>query len=231
MRLSALVLVCSLPLAAGEVAVLSSGFRIPAEKIERVDNRVRLHTRNGVIEVEPEAIAAIELEPLPDARVSEVVSQPLPTRERERKVPPKTPKELVTEAAARHGLPPEIVHAVAAVESAYQPNAISPKGAIGVMQLMPQTAETLGADPRDVGQNIDAGTRLLRDLRVKYENDPNPVKRALAAYNAGEGAVERYKGVPPYVETQQYVDKVLERYWKQVNVKSTSTPATPAQTH
>jgi len=200
--------------------VLTSGFRIPAQKIEVADGRVRLHTRDGVIEVAAEAVAAIELEAvMPDVVVPEAVAAATPAPV----VPSKTTKELVTAAAARHGLPPEIVHAVAAVESAYQANAVSPKGAIGVMQLMPQTAQTLGVDPRDVGQNIDAGTRLLRDLLVKYENDPNPVKRALAAYNAGEGAVERYNGVPPYPETQQYVDLVLANYWKQVKAASSSS--------
>lgn len=216
MRTLALVLLTWLPAAGGEVAVLTNGFRIQAERIERVEDTIRLHTRNGVIEVAPEAIAGIELELNGGAAPLRSRLGNDPTPEVPKEAAPKTPKQLVTEAAARHGLPPEIVHAVAAVESAYQTNALSPKGAIGVMQLMPQTAQTLGADPRDVGQNIDAGTRLLRDLLVKYENDPNPVRRALAAYNAGEGAVERYNGVPPYRETQQYVDKVLERYWSQV---------------
>jgi len=103
---------------------------------------------------------------------------------------------------------------VAATESAYQPRAVSPKGAVGVMQLMPQTAAQLGADPHDLRQNIEAGTRLLRDLLLKYQNTPNPVRRALAAYNAGAGAVERYNGVPPYRETLTYVERVIERYWR-----------------
>ena len=88
-------------------------------------------------------------------------------------------------------------------------NAVSPKGALGVMQLMPQTARALGADPTDMEQNIDAGTRLLRDLLVRYNGD---VVKALAAYNAGEGAVDRYNGLPPYPETQNYVNKVIHGY-------------------
>jgi soluble lytic murein transglycosylase-like protein len=87
--------------------------------------------------------------------------------------------------------------------------ALSPKGAIGVMQLMPATAQGLGADATDPEQNIDAGTRLLRELLIKYNGD---VVKALAAYNAGSGAVDKYQGLPPYRETQSYVDKVIKDY-------------------
>ena len=88
-------------------------------------------------------------------------------------------------------------------------DAVSPKGAIGVMQLMPATARSLAADPNDPEQNIDAGTRLLRELLIKYDGD---VAKALAAYNAGPAAVDRYQGIPPYPETQSYVDKVIQNY-------------------
>ncbi len=116
---------------------------------------------------------------------------------------------LVKDAAIRSGLPPAFVQSVAKVESAMQPGALSPKGAMGVMQLMPETARSLAADPGDTQQNIDAGTRLLRDLLVKYDGD---VVKALAAYNAGPGAVERYQGLPPFPETQNYVNKVIQTY-------------------
>jgi soluble lytic murein transglycosylase-like protein len=106
-------------------------------------------------------------------------------------------------------LPLAFVDSVARVESAFRSDAVSPKGAIGVMQLMPGTAREMDADPNDPAQNIDAGVRLLRDLLVKYDGD---VIKALAAYNAGPGAVERYGGVPPYPETQHYVDRVLRTY-------------------
>ena len=98
------------------------------------------------------------------------------------------------------------------MESGYQQKARSSQGAIGVMQLMPSTARYLGADPSDAAQNIDAGTRLLRTLLLKYEGNPNQLALALAAYNAGPGAVDRFGGVPPYVETRRYVDKVIRRF-------------------
>ena len=126
---------------------------------------------------------------------------------------PKTtdPRILVHEAAVRNSLPPAFVASVAKVESAMKQSAVSPKGAIGVMQLMPGTALALNADPHDTQQNIDAGTRLLRELLVKYDGD---VVKALAAYNAGPGAVDKYAGLPPYRETQDYVNKVIRDYQK-----------------
>ena len=119
-------------------------------------------------------------------------------------------RKLATEAARRHGLDPELVLAVAGVESAFQVRAVSPKGAQGLMQLMPGTARDLGVtDPLDPAANLDGGTRYLRDLIAKYDGD---LTKALAAYNAGPGAVARHQGVPPYRETQDYVKKVLRRY-------------------
>jgi soluble lytic murein transglycosylase-like protein len=117
---------------------------------------------------------------------------------------------LAQEASRRHGLDPALVLAVVAVESGFRPEAVSPKGAQGLMQLMPQTAEALGVqDALDPEQNVDAGVRHLQALIKLYRGD---LKRALAAYNAGQGAVERHGGVPPYRETRAYVRRVLERY-------------------
>jgi soluble lytic murein transglycosylase-like protein len=86
------------------------------------------------------------------------------------------------------------------------------------MQLMPATARTLGVDPNDPNQNAEGGAAYLRDLLAKYENDPNQVLLALAAYNAGPAAVERYHGVPPYAETRQYILQVLKN-WNQTGNK------------
>ena len=104
-----------------------------------------------------------------------------------------------------------LVRSVIAAESAFQPNARSPKGAIGPMQLMPETAKDLGVDPHDPAQNVDAGTRYLRDLLQRYDSG---LWHALAAYNAGPGAVDKYRGVPPYRETRNYVNRI-DRAYKQ----------------
>jgi soluble lytic murein transglycosylase-like protein len=124
----------------------------------------------------------------------------------------KTPQQLIEEAAARHNIPASFLKLVANAESGMNPNAVSPKGAIGVMQLMPDTARALGANPHDTAQNVDAGTRYLRDLLIQYQGNDDQLRRALAAYNAGPGAVERFNGVPPYRETQNYVHKIVEQY-------------------
>lgn len=121
---------------------------------------------------------------------------------------------LIGEAAADHGLDAALVKAVVRVESAFDPAAVSHKGAMGLMQLMPATAAGLGVtDPArallDPSTNLRAGARHLRALRDRF---PDRLDLALAAYNAGEGAVMRWAGVPPYPETQQYVSAVLGWY-------------------
>jgi len=113
----------------------------------------------------------------------------------------------IREIAARHGVDPDLVEAVIRVESAFNPRAVSNKGAQGLMQLMPRTASALGVrNVFDPYQNIEGGVRHLRYLLDRY---PGNVPLALAAYNAGEKAVDQYRGIPPYGETTQYVQKIL----------------------
>jgi len=120
-------------------------------------------------------------------------------------LPPVPYGELIHDAATRAGVDPLLVRAVIQVESAYQPTARSPKGAMGLMQLMPATARRYAVrDPYDPSSNIEAGTRHLKMLLDRFE-----LSLALAAYNAGEAAVERFRGIPPYRETQDYVRQVL----------------------
>ncbi|MCW5976540.1 MAG: lytic transglycosylase domain-containing protein [Bryobacteraceae bacterium] len=214
MRVLLLALLAGVATAA-EYAVLHNNFRIRAERHETDGDIVRLATEAGVIELSASDIVGFEPEehvpaPTPPA-FTEAVPQPP-----ERPAPPADPMELLARAAERHGLPPELLLSVAAVESSYSQDAVSPKGAIGIMQLMPGTAALLDADPTDLHQNVDAGARHLRDLLTKYDGG---LYRALAAYNAGAGAVDRYNGIPPYRETQLYVDRVYQRF-KKLNQKT-----------
>ena len=196
---------------AGEFVVLSNGFRIHADSHVADGPVIRLQTSQGIIEIQAASVAQFEQEdyvaPAPPA-----VPPAAPKAEPSQQL---TPQELVTRAALHAGLPPAIVHSVARAESGYRQDAVSPKGAIGLMQLMPKTAAELDADPRDPEQNAEAGARYLRDLLLKYENDPHQVSKAVAAYNAGPAAVDKYHGVPPYPETIQYVNRVLKQYEKE----------------
>jgi soluble lytic murein transglycosylase-like protein len=125
-----------------------------------------------------------------------------------------TPADIdsaIEQAAARHNVDPNLVRAVVKVESNFNPNAVSRKGAMGLMQLMPSTARQLKVkNPFDPEQNVDAGVRHLKELLDSYGGD---VKLTLAAYNAGAGAVARSSGVPHYAETQNYVRRITNLYY------------------
>jgi soluble lytic murein transglycosylase-like protein len=114
--------------------------------------------------------------------------------------------QAINDAAQRHAVSAPLAQAVAWQESHFHQNAVSPKGALGVMQLMPTTARSLGVDAYDLHANIDGGVAYLSHMLQRFEGD---LPRALAAYNAGPEAVERYGGVPPYAETQAYVRAIL----------------------
>jgi soluble lytic murein transglycosylase-like protein len=117
----------------------------------------------------------------------------------------------IVQAAARHNVDPNLVRAVVKVESNFNPNALSRKGAMGLMQLMPSTARQLNVkNPFDPEQNVDAGVRHLKQLLESYGGD---IKLTLAAYNAGAGAVARSSGVPRYAETQNYVRRITDLYY------------------
>jgi soluble lytic murein transglycosylase-like protein len=189
--------------AAADIAVLAHGGTLKVDAVERRGESVRLVLRGGgEVELPASGLRGV----VPDEVVEAIAAA-------EAAPGPHDPRALAQEVARRHGLDPALVLAVMGVESAFQPDAVSPKGAQGLMQLMPATAKELGVtDPLDPLQNADGGARYLRDLLARYDGD---VEKALAAYNAGPGAVARHRGVPPYRETQAYVRKVLERYQRE----------------
>ena len=125
---------------------------------------------------------------------------------------PEPVARLIGPNAGKHNLRPELIQAVMEVESGYQVGAKSRVGAIGLMQLMPQTAKHLKVNAHEPGENVEGGARLLDYLMKKYESRKNGLTLALAAYNAGDGAVDRFGGIPPYKETRQYVVKVMKRF-------------------
>lgn len=128
-----------------------------------------------------------------------------------------TVTQSIAEASQNTGLSANLLRAVATAESNLDPNAVSSAGALGVMQLMPSTAAELGVNPDNVQQNIQGGAEYLKSLVSTFHGN---LSLALAAYNAGPGAVEQYGGVPPFAQTQQYVQKVLNLYQQLNNAAS-----------
>jgi Transglycosylase SLT domain len=119
---------------------------------------------------------------------------------------------IVRDAAVRHQVDPALVKAVISTESGWNPQAVSRKGAVGLMQLIPGTAQRFGVgNPFDPAQNVEGGTTYLKSLLDRYNGD---LDKTLAAYNAGEHAVDANRGVPPYWETQRYVQKVQDAYFR-----------------
>ena len=137
-------------------------------------------------------------------------------------------RSLIDQAARRHNIDTALLSAVVEVESAGNPRAISPVGAQGLAQLMPATARELGVeDPLDPAQNLDGAAKYLRQLLGRFQGD---VAKALAAYNAGAGNVQKYGGIPPFAETQAYVPKVLSAYgaYSQQSAPAGSPAAAPS---
>jgi soluble lytic murein transglycosylase-like protein len=184
---------------AAELAVLQNGFTIRHERHEVLGETTRLYTSGGpdsFIEVPTAQITSYEHDDTPE---------PVPATSAKLDV-----NAILKDAGARHGLDPDFLDSVIHAESGYNTKAVSPKGARGLMQLMPKTAEQLGVkDSFDPSANVDGGTKYLRALLDQYNGD---VPKALAAYNAGAGRVAQYNGVPPYRETHAYVRRIIADY-------------------
>ncbi|MBI3697737.1 MAG: lytic transglycosylase domain-containing protein [Acidobacteria bacterium] len=186
----------------GEYAVLTTGFRLRAERHTADGERTRLYDAGGgYTEIPSSFIEGFEPDESAAPAAPAAPQPPLPAAAR-----------LVEQAAQRHGVHPALVESVIAAESAHNPLAVSPKGAQGLMQLMPGTARKLGvANPFDPAQNVNGGTSYLRQLLDRYAGYSNQFERAVAAYNAGPGPVDRHGGVPPYRETVDFVSRVSVR--------------------
>jgi len=200
------------PALRAEYVVLRSGQRLKVTGYQVVGDKYRLQMGGGTVEIAAEDVVAIE---------PEEVFTPLPA-----KPIVKAPyRELVEAAAARYKVDADLITSVIAVESNFDPKALSPKNARGLMQLLPETAERLGVQNiYDPQENIDAGTRYLRELLQRYNND---LALALAAYNAGPERVQQYGRVPPFAETLSYVRRVKRSYEKTKSKASAKTPSRP----
>jgi soluble lytic murein transglycosylase-like protein len=187
-------LAAAVPSARADYAVLRSGLRLHITGCESAGDRVRLTVEGGVVEMAAGDLLSVEPEdifqtiPVPAASAAGPYS------------------EFIRASAVRHGMDEKLITRVIAAESNFNPKAVSRKQALGLMQLLPQTAAQYSvADVFDPAQNIEGGTRYLKDLLEKYRGN---VQLALAAYNAGPDMVERYGGIPPFAETQSYVKRI-----------------------
>jgi Transglycosylase SLT domain len=199
----AVLLFPDLRVRATELIHLASGFDLEAQSHRVNGTMLTLSTSTGTIEV-----------PAADVLGIDTSGDPAPKAPKSAKPPVADLLGLINTAAASQASTPEFlrfVRCVAQVESALHQDAHSPKGAIGLMQLMPGTATALGVIATNAEENIKGGAKYLRELLEQYHNDS---VLALAAYNAGPGAVKKYGGVPPYLETRRYIQKVLREYSK-----------------
>lgn len=194
-----------------EVLVFTNGRTLAVRRLVVEGDVVTVTLRNGgsatfqraiVARVDPEAILD---EADPPVAVPSVTIAPLASSASQAQAVPEPFAALIHEVAVRHGVDPRLVHAVVRAESNYEPRARSPKGARGLMQVLPSTGAALGVsnldDPSD---NLDAGVRYLKGLLAEFG-----LPLALAAYNAGPAAVRRFGGIPPFLETRRYVERVL----------------------
>jgi hypothetical protein len=197
-----------------DVAILRNGFSISHERREVIGLVTRLYLGAddaGYVDIPTAEIEHFEESPsVPSAPL--VASQTLP--------------DLINTISDRHHLDPDLINSVIHAESGFNPRAVSPKGAQGLMQLMPRTASDMGVtDAFDPGANVEGGTRYLSELLVRYDFD---LIKALAAYNAGPERVEKYHGVPPYYETQAYVARIVRDFnRKKLAEKKAASAAKP----
>lgn len=202
------------PVLRAEYIVLRSGQRLDVTSYQLIGDKYKLQMAGGRLEIPASEVVAIE----PEEIFTPVPPQP---------VTAKGPfADLIEAAAKRYGMDADLITSVVAAESNFNPKAISPRDARGLMQLLPVTAARLGVqDIFDPQQNIDAGTRYLSDLLKLYKND---LALALAAYNAGPESVQRFGSVPPFAETVTYVRRVKTSYQRRKSDPNHGVAAQPA---
>jgi len=214
-------LAAAVPAMGAELAVLHNGFSIRCQRREQIGSVTRLyvtdhgksfvdvptdmidHFDQDLVDPDPADKAPADKNLTPPAAAAPLAAVPAAAN---------SPKldQVVTTAGAAHHLDPDLINSVIHAESGFNPHAVSPKGAQGLMQLMPQTASRLGvANSFDPRANVEGGTAYLRTLLERYNFD---LIKALAAYNAGPQRVEQYRGVPPYHETQAYVARIIRDF-------------------
>jgi len=199
-----LLLITAAAPAYAELVFFQSGRAMSVRAIRSENDEIVLQLRGGG-DVHCDQSLIVRVEPDEVEYPDEVPELPRVVAEPDAPAIPQAFRELVTSTAARHGVDARVVNAVIQVESAYRSRAVSPKGARGLMQVMPTTGRQYGAlDLFDPKVNVDAGVRHLKKLLSRYD-----LPLALAAYNAGEAAVDRFGGIPPFRETQNYVTRIL----------------------
>jgi soluble lytic murein transglycosylase-like protein len=206
--LATLLLSLLYPAFAKEAVYLKSGFSFEADSHMARNQTVIVQLGAGSLEFPSEAIDRIDV--IRGEDVSAAASPNMNVAE------PKA-EEILNEAAYDQGLDKVFVYSVAKVESRLHQEALSSKGAVGLMQLMPGTAAELGVNPEHARDNASGGAKYLRSLLLRYKGNS---MLALAAYNAGPGAVAKFHGIPPYPETRRYIRLVLEEYERQLKMRS-----------
>jgi hypothetical protein len=220
LALSTALLAITLPCLAADSAILRNGFSIRHERRQIIGTVTRLYIdgdQSSFVDIPTAEIDHFEslpddstLHPGPEPSTAEIASHPFDLT------------QAVKDASGTYRLDPDLVTSVIRAESGFNVRALSPKGAQGLMQLMPQTAAQLGVhNAFDPQANVEAGTRYLRELLERYNFD---LIKALAAYNAGPQRVEQYKGVPPYYETKAYVARIVRDFNKKKLAAKSATP-------
>jgi len=222
-----LLVMCAIPCLAGEVAVLKNGFAIKHERREVVGDLTRLYvSADGASFIDVPTVEIEHFEAAPDDPEPEIPAARNVGKAARARTVAATPtpdiSDVVNQASGRYRLDPDLVNSVIKAESGFNVRAVSPKGAQGLMQLMPGTASQLGVpNAFDAEANVDGGAKYLRELLERYNFD---LVKALAAYNAGPLRVERYGGVPPYSETRAYVARIVKDFNKKKVAKGQASP-------